>query len=166
MLKVFYKNESSFELEKENDLLKIDGELFPADVQKVAENRYHIIKDHQSFNVEIIASDFKSKNFTIKVNGNIYELKAKNQLDLLLEKLGMNNGSEQKVNEIKAPMPGLILDILVKPGNSVAKGDKILILEAMKMENMLKSPGDGVLKSIEVKVGENVEKNQVLVKFE
>lgn len=166
MLKVFYKNESSFELEKENDLLKIDGELFPADVQKVAENRYHIIKDHQSFNVEIIASDFKSKNFTIKVNGNIYELKAKNQLDLLLEKLGMNNGSEQKVNEIKAPMPGLILEILVKPGNSVAKGDKILILEAMKMENMLKSPGDGVLKSIEVKVGENVEKNQVLVKFE
>ncbi|MBX2843185.1 MAG: biotin/lipoyl-binding protein [Flammeovirgaceae bacterium] len=166
MLKVFYKNESSFEIEKANDLLKIDGALFPADVQKIGKNRYHILKDNQSYNVEIISSDFKSKAFAIKVNGNIYELKAKNQLDLLLEKLGMNNGAEQKVNEIKAPMPGLILDVLVKPGDTVAKGDKILILEAMKMENMLKSPGDGVLKSIEVKVGQNVEKNQVLVKFE
>jgi biotin carboxyl carrier protein len=59
----------------------------------------------------------------------------------------------------------LIIDMKVQPGDTVKVGDPLLILEAMKMENMLKSPGDGVVKSVKVKKGDTVEKNQVLIEF-
>jgi len=55
---------------------------------------------------------------------------------------------------------------LVKAGDSIAKGDGLIVLEAMKMENVLKSPDDVIIKSIEVEIGKSVEKNQVLIEFE
>ena len=88
------------------------------------------------------------------------------RFDALLHQLGMDNMNNQKVNEVKAPMPGLVLNIMIKPGDSVSKGDGLLVLEAMKMENIIKSPTDGVVKSIEVEQSIAVEKNQVLIKFE
>ena len=63
-------------------------------------------------------------------------------------------------------MPGLILEILVTKSVIVKKGDPIIILEAMKMENILTSPKDGVIKNIEVKTQQTVEKNNVLIRFE
>ena len=63
-------------------------------------------------------------------------------------------------------MPGLILEILVTKSVKVKKGDPIIILEAMKMENILTSPIDGVIKNIEVKAQQTVEKNNVLIRFE
>jgi biotin carboxyl carrier protein len=78
----------------------------------------------------------------------------------------MENMNNQKVNEVKAPMPGLVLNILVEPGQEISKGDGLFVLEAMKMENIIKSPTDAIVKSIEVEKGIAVEKNQVLVKFE
>jgi biotin carboxyl carrier protein len=77
----------------------------------------------------------------------------------------MSNATAAKVSDIKAPMPGLIVAIKVEEGQTVAKGDPIMILEAMKMENILKSPGDGVVKAIKVKLRDNVEKGQVLIQF-
>jgi biotin carboxyl carrier protein len=62
-------------------------------------------------------------------------------------------------------MPGLILDLKVAPGDVVKKGDVVLILEAMKMENSIKSPGDGVVKEVKVSLKQSVEKNQVLIQF-
>ena len=63
-------------------------------------------------------------------------------------------------------MPGLVLEVLVKPGQTVKKGDKILVLEAMKMENIIKSPGEGIVKECLAEVGATVEKNQILINFE
>ena len=77
----------------------------------------------------------------------------------------MNNGSAGKVNHIKAPMPGLIIDLRVKEGDTVKPGDALLILEAMKMENMIKASAESVVKSVKVKKGDSVEKNQVLIEF-
>ena len=62
-------------------------------------------------------------------------------------------------------MPGLVLDIRVVEGDAVKKGDPILVLEAMKMENIIKSPTDGIVKKINVKKGVAVEKSQVLIHF-
>ncbi|HSH65835.1 MAG TPA: acetyl-CoA carboxylase biotin carboxyl carrier protein subunit, partial [Bacteroidia bacterium] len=75
------------------------------------------------------------------------------------------NLNTNKINEIKAPMPGLVLDIRVNEGDSIQKGDAVIVLEAMKMENIIKSPVDGTIKKINVKKGLAVEKNQVLVQF-
>jgi biotin carboxyl carrier protein len=63
-------------------------------------------------------------------------------------------------------MPGLILDINVKIGQKVKEDDPLLILEAMKMENVLTSPRDGIIKSISVSKGDAVNKNQLLIEFE
>jgi biotin carboxyl carrier protein len=62
-------------------------------------------------------------------------------------------------------MPGLIIDLRVKEGDQVKAGDPLLILEAMKMENIIKASGDSIVKSLKVKKGETVEKNQVLIEF-
>lgn len=92
-------------------------------------------------------------------------LQLKDKNDMLLEKLGMNVASLSALKDIKAPMPGLILDLKVKEGDEVKKGDVVLILEAMKMENIIKAPGDGKVKSVKVNLKDSVEKNQVLIQF-
>jgi len=89
----------------------------------------------------------------------------------------MNSAGGNKLNVIKAPMPGLIVDLKIQVGDNVKQGDAVLILEAMKMENILKSPGEGVVKNLikspgegvvknlNVKKGDSVEKGQVLIEF-
>ncbi|MNF13023.1 Glutaconyl-CoA decarboxylase subunit gamma [compost metagenome] len=67
--------------------------------------------------------------------------------------------------EIKAPMPGLVLNVIVESGQEVNKGDNLLILEAMKMENIIKSPSSGIVKKILVTKGDKVEKNEILIQF-
>jgi biotin carboxyl carrier protein len=62
-------------------------------------------------------------------------------------------------------MPGMVLKILVKEGDTVKKGDGLLVLEAMKMENNIKALGDGVVSKIPIKAGDKVEKNQVMISF-
>jgi acetyl/propionyl-CoA carboxylase alpha subunit len=113
----------------------------------------------------VVSADYASKNSVLKINGQRIELNAKDRFDLLLERLGMSNAAATKVNELKAPMPGLIVDIRVEPGQTVQKGDPLLVLEAMKMENILKAPADGTIGSLKVSLRDNVQKGQVLVQF-
>ena len=143
----------------------IDGTPFSWDVAEVKNGSFHVIRDNKSYSVEVIKADAAEKSFTVSVNGNKYQLNVKDKYDELLKSLGMDNLSAGKVNEIKAPMPGLVLDIRVSEGDAVKKGDPILVLEAMKMENILKSPTDGTIRKINVKKGLAVEKNQVLINF-
>jgi len=143
----------------------IDGADFSWDVIEVKNGSFHIIKDHKSYNVEVIKTDEVAKSFLVSVNGNKYQLHVKDKFDELLKSLGMDNLAAAKINEIKAPMPGLVLDVRVAEGDTVKKGDAVLVLEAMKMENSIKSPTDGIVKKIHVKKGVAVEKNQVLINF-
>ncbi|MBI3511745.1 MAG: biotin/lipoyl-binding protein [Bacteroidetes bacterium] len=128
-------------------------------------NRFHVLRDHKSYEVEIVKADVAAKTLTVKVNGHSYSLNIKDKYDELLHSLGMDKLHSAKVNELKAPMPGLVLDVVVNEGQLVKKGDALVVLEAMKMENILKSPADVTVKKISVKKGTAVEKNQVLVLF-
>ena len=159
-------NDKHFQVEQDKDNLLINDKAFDWDMVEINEGRFHIIKDNQSFTAEVIKADYVEKSFQIKVGNKILDLVAKDRFDLLLEKLGMSGANDQKINDLKAPMPGLILDILVEVGDQVAKGDKLLILEAMKMENIIKAAGEGTIKQIKAEKGNNVEKNQVLIVFE
>lgn len=103
---------------------------------------------------------------SVKVNGSIYKVAVEDQFDQLLKQLGMDNLAAAKVQQIKAPMPGLVLSILVAEGAEIKKGDSLLVLEAMKMENMIKSPTDGIIKKITINQGNKVEKNEVLITFQ
>ncbi len=153
-----------FEIQKEKDQYQLNGSAFEWDLIKLKDDSFHIIKDHQSYLAEIVQVNREEKLLVISVNGTAYQIQLQDRFDLLLKKLGMKS-AESKVEEVKAPMPGLILDIKVEEGQAVKKGDTLIILEAMKMENVIKSPTDGNIKTIRVKPQENVEKNQVLILF-
>lgn len=153
-------------LEDSEKGLLIDGTLSDYDLIKESDTKFHLIKENKSYNLEILEVNQEAKEFTIKVNGNEYQLKASDKYDELLSKMGISRGAAKKLNELKAPMPGLVLDIKVEAGQEVKKDEPLLVLEAMKMENVLKSPEDVVIKSVEIKTQDTVEKNQILLKFE
>ena len=136
------------------------------DLLTLKDGKFHLIQNHQSYNIEVISIDLANKTVLLLVNGKEYEVALQDKMDLLLEKMGISAEVSQKVNDIKAPMPGLVLEVKVKVGDKVEKGDAVLVLEAMKMENVLKSSGEGTVESIEVKVGDAVEKNQILLKMQ
>jgi biotin carboxyl carrier protein len=84
----------------------------------------------------------------------------------MLDEMGFSKAASKQIKEIKAPMPGLVLEVAVSEGQQVSEGDKILILVAMKMENSIMIYTDATIKRIAVKAGEAVEKGQVLVELE
>lgn len=158
-------NEKVFEIESTESGFQVNGQIQSWDLVKISDGYFHILYNNKSFRAEVIKTDPETKTFTFKINGRNYTVILKDKFDLLLEKMGMNITASGKVNNIKAPMPGLIIDLKIKAGDAVKQGDALLILEAMKMENILKSPGEGIVKTVKVKKGDSVEKGQVLVEF-
>ena len=136
------------------------------DIVEVKKGRFHIVYNNKSFVADILTHDRKNKSFEIIINNNAYSVKLKDRFDELLHDLGMDVGNSNKDNDVKAPMPGRVLEILVKEGDAVAEGDGLIILEAMKMENIIKSTREGVLKHIQAAEGDSVEKNAVLLSYE
>lgn len=157
--------ENTFEVTHSQGQFNIDGKPFQGDISQTGPRHFHIIHDYQSYRLEVIDINREEKTGTVRLNSDIIELKVQDKMDLLLEKLGMNNLQNVVQNNVKAPMPGLILDILVKTGDEVKKGDAVVILEAMKMENVIKASGEAVVEDVVVEKGASVEKNQIMVKF-
>ena len=147
------------------DQLMLNGEPMAWDLALLGDGHYHVLYEGRSYTAELVEADYAAKSLVLKINGQRVELQAKDRFDLLLEKMGMSNTATAKVNELKAPMPGLIVDIRVQLGQAIRKGDPLLVLEAMKMENILKAPADGIVGSIRVTLRDNVQKGQVLVQF-
>lgn len=164
MLKVKGKFGEYIIEEKEGKVF-LDNKEQIIDLKSLDDRRMHVIKNNKSYRVEVEKVDAKKKNFVLKINGRPYTFQASDEMDLLLEQLGMDKLETNVVEDLRAPMPGLVIDINVNEGQEVKKGDPLVILEAMKMENLLKSPGDLVVKEIKVQKGETVEKNAVLIKF-
>ncbi|GLB50078.1 biotin/lipoyl-containing protein [Neptunitalea lumnitzerae] len=129
-------------------------------------NAYHLLVNNTSYHIEISSADFLLKNYNVKVNNTTYEVAISDDLDKLISEMGFSIGGAKHVNDIKAPMPGLILDINIKEGQEVKEDDPLLVLEAMKMENVISSPRDGVIKSIVISQGQAVDKNALLIEFE
>lgn len=144
----------------------VNGEDKHIDLRQLKPGKYHLISDDESYNIELISENADTKEMCIRVNGNDYNLKVEDRFDLLLHQLGMDDLAGAVSTELKAPMPGLVLSVEAEVGQSVKKDDPLLVLEAMKMENVLKAPGDLVIKSIAIDKGQAVEKNQLLVEFD
>ncbi len=143
-----------------------EEDLKNLDAVRVEKDKYHVLKDSKPYKVELIAADFIAKKYTVKVNNNTYDVAIADALDMLIKNMGIERGRTKVINAIKAPMPGLILEISVTVGQTVKENDPLLILEAMKMENSFLSPRDGVIKSIAAIVGNAVDKGQLLIEFE
>jgi biotin carboxyl carrier protein len=135
------------------------------DIQQVKDGTFHILQAGRSITATVLQADYVQKAFSIRIGSNVYQLQVKDRFDLLAEQLGFGAAGAKKLDVLKAPMPGLVRSISVQEGQAVQKGEAILILEAMKMENIIKAAHDGVVKKIAVQEGQAVEKNAVLVSF-
>jgi acetyl/propionyl-CoA carboxylase alpha subunit len=141
-------------------------DLESLDLVAISPTEFNAIIDHQSANARLVNANLLNKTFTIETGGETFEVAIKDALDQQLEQMGFGTSAGKLVKEIKAPMPGLVLEIGVTDGQAVKEGDRILILEAMKMENSILIHADATIKKVNVKAGQAVEKGQVLVELE
>lgn len=150
-----------------NDHITVAMDTSDAIASKVMANG-HLVGLYNENKVEahILNRDFASRTYSIRLRGNIYKINLQNTLDQQIEALGLSLGSKATTSMVDAPMPGLILDVLVKEGDSVEEGDGLLVLEAMKMENKLVASRSGVIKTVHVAANQTVDKGIVLIEFE
>jgi len=141
----------------------VNGKPIEADIVEIRHGHFHIIRNYRSFSAQFFETNAEEKTVTLKVNQTVYTVSVRDQYDELLHSMGLDTNNTQKGGDLKAPMPGLVLNVMVAPGQKIQKGDAVLVLEAMKMENILKATADGEVKKIQVKKGDKVEKNQVMV---
>ncbi|MFC3561547.1 acetyl-CoA carboxylase biotin carboxyl carrier protein subunit [Pedobacter jamesrossensis] len=165
MYKIKVNDKFPFDVDPRDSDLLINGESISIDICDIGIISNHVIYNNKSFNTELVEVNKAEKTCLIKVNGNTYKVQVEDQFDRLLKQLGLDNLATNKIAEVKAPMPGLVLNVIVQEGAEIKKGDNLLVLEAMKMENILKSSTDGVVKKVLVKQGDKVEKNQILIQF-
>ncbi len=137
-----------------------------ADLIKVSPGSFNLLKDNHPVQVNILETGLSAKQLIADVDGEIFHISIKDELDQMIDKMGFNTVSKKQIKEIKAPMPGLVLEINVIEGQELQEGDKILILEAMKMENSILIHTTAKIKKIAVKKGQAVEKGQVLIELE
>lgn len=168
MLKIFSSEDRIHEinLDKNSKIGTVNGKAFSLDMIELEPGRHHLLYNNKSYNLELLSVDRDEKKLKVVVNGELFELKIKDRFDDLLQQLGMDMAAGKGEKQVKAPMPGLVLDILVQAGDQVEKGSPLLILEAMKMENSFASPRNGKIKSIAVAKGDAVDKGQLLIEFE
>jgi biotin carboxyl carrier protein len=153
-----------FTIEGTDGNYQINGISKSINRRQIAPGHYIYSIGNRSIDVRVISNE--DKTFSVSLDGQIIEVPYRTSLDLMLEKMGLKDLLAAGNKEFKAPMPGLVLKVLVSPGDEVKKGTPLLVLEAMKMENNIKADSEGVVESIEVNEGQSVEKNQILIKFQ
>jgi biotin carboxyl carrier protein len=166
MLEITVNEKNTFSVVSENGQSLINNTPALWDAQLQPNGLISILYNNKSYTALVENIDKKKKELTLRVNGQSYKISVKEPIDQLLSSMGMDLKAMQKVEPVKAPMPGMILKVLVEPGQQIAKGDGLLILEAMKMENVLKASSPATVKSIKVEERTAVEKGAVLIELE
>ena len=164
MIEIKAGDNEKIKVENKKEAVFLNGKPFDGEVLRISDTSYKVYKSNRIFRVDIV--ERQGKEMKLKVNDHLIGVSVTDHIDQILDKLGMNIAASAVVSDIKAPMPGSILGISVSEGDEVNEGDPLLILEAMKMENVIKSPGEGKVSKIHITEKENVEKNQVLISFE
>ncbi len=139
---------------------KIKGQDLKVDLVRLDEIRYSAIVNHRTYIFEINKID--GDLFLIYQNRKIPFL-VETEKDLMMKQMQKSSSADLNRSDIKAPMPGLVVKIEVSEGQTVSKGQGLIILEAMKMENEIKAPISGVVTKISVVEKQNVEKSSVLM---
>lgn len=166
MYKVINSNNAIQVDQQELDWIINDKVLKDLSIDKNGKRELNINHQGKEYVVRVHEFIQEEKKLILFINGKRQSFQVKEPIDLFLAKVGIDTFAKKKAKNIKAPMPGLILKVLVKAGEEVSAGDPLLILEAMKMENVFKAPDTVKIKSILIKEGQAVDKNQELILFE
>jgi biotin carboxyl carrier protein len=130
------------------------------------EDEIYFRRDGENFRAKLVELDRYAKTMTILLNGEYFKLDVSDKVDLMIEEMGLELDVEQNIKEIIAPMPGQVMEVMALPGQEIKEGDGLLVLVAMKMENLIKSPISGIISEIAVQAEDVVDKGQVLIKFQ
>jgi biotin carboxyl carrier protein len=166
MYKITVNESASHEVVIQDNIISINNHTPDWDLKNLPGGAISILMNGKSYEAIVENIDRATKKMALRINGNIYEIAIQEPIDQMLAKMGMDITKNQKAEPIKAPMPGMVLKILVTPGQQLKKGDPVLILEAMKMENVFKAPTDAVVKTIRAEERKAVEKGEVLIELE
>lgn len=137
-----------------------------AEVEQTAPGIYNVVHKGRTYKALVIKHDPEAGTVRLRIGAHCHTVRLADDRSRLMQMLGIDRGARAMASELKAPMPGLVLKVLVQDGETVKKDDPLLVLEAMKMENVIKSTGDGVVKKAHVQAGAAVEKGQLLLSFE
>lgn len=140
-----------------------DEELGELDISRLGPGQYHLIYQNLSLKGEIMNLSEGEKELELRVGDGTYSCGIVTELEQLISGLNLSRSDAGKDRFLKAPMAGLILDVHVQPGQPVAKGDKLVTLEAMKMENIIRAQADSEVDAVAVKAGMKVDKGNVLL---
>jgi biotin carboxyl carrier protein len=166
MLQLTVNENKTFEITQDDGTMQVNGTQVNADISFQPNGLVSILNNNKSYTAVIENTDTKNKEVTVKIDGKSYTVAIKESIDLLLSNMGLDLKAMKKAEPIKAPMPGLVLKILVTPGQQINKGDGLVILEAMKMENILKATGPATVKSVRISERTAVEKGTILIELE
>lgn len=155
--------EKAYSLEKEGDQLVLDGNPIDARLERLNDNSGVLFLDG---NTHVVSFEKNDGGVQITIEGISLDAHILDETALLLEKFGFDDASSQAGREVHAPMPGLVLNVLVSTGDTVEEGQGLIVLEAMKMENELKSQLSGTVGAIHVEAGAAVAKNALLIELE
>jgi biotin carboxyl carrier protein len=166
MLQTTVNEQHNFSITQEDGQWLLNDAPANLDTYTASNGILSVLYNGKSYTAIVEKTDKAAKEVTIRVNGQSYKVGIKEPIDQLLASMGLDLKAMQKIEPVKAPMPGMILKVLVTPGQQISKGDGLLVLEAMKMENVLKATGNATVKDIRVQERTAVEKGAILIDLE
>lgn len=166
MLQIKVNDNTTHEIKNEDGQWYVNSHAANWDAQVQPNGLISVLYNGKSYTAIVEKIDKQAKEMTLRINGQLHKVVIQEPIDQLLASMGMDLKAMQKAEPVKAPMPGMILKVLVEPGQQINKGDGLLILEAMKMENVLKAGASATVKAIKVEERTAVEKGAVLIELE
>lgn len=155
-------NQQEYEIQLINDhQAEIDGEIHEINFESIGKQlTYSLLVDGKSFEINLYQ---ENGTWEVILRGRRYTVRVEDERERLLRSVPDRSNLEEERYCLQSPMPGLVISIPVNEGQQVTKGDVLLILESMKMQNELTAPRDGTVTEIRVEINENVERKQTLV---
>ena len=154
--------ESALEIDIDhNGEVRLGGVALDADLQPSADpTLYSLIHGHRSYQLRVEPCDGA---FRVQLNGVTYDVVVEDERTRLLAGVKSPGGTGAGESLIKSPMPGIVIDVAVKEGDTVEAGQTLVVVESMKMHNEFTAPRAGVVKAVRVAPGAKVQQNTILV---
>lgn len=145
--------------------ITVNGKAYEVDFESISgQPVYSLLVDGGSYQAHVYPGD--EGGLQVLMRGSLYEALVEDEREKRLSAAGSAGAAASGEYSLRSPMPGLIVKVPVKEGDVVKKGDVLVILESMKMQNELKSPRDGKVSRVQVKAGDSVEQRQPMVSVE
>jgi biotin carboxyl carrier protein len=155
----------TLEYRSERYLVTCNGRTYEIERHELNDSRALLLIDNESLEVDVHSHDAKGTRSVFMAGTEIQGTIEDYSLAQMRKAAGKSHGPLVE-RRLKAPMPGLVLDIRVKPGDRVVKGEPLIVIEAMKMENIIRSSGEAVVKLIVAAKGKSIDKGDTLLEFE